>query len=109
MFKRLFWLVVGFALGLGSSWAVTRRLRRIAARYAPTEVVDRWSGTCGRRSTRDAPRCGPAKPSSKRAWREGPGSSLNLMSERPTTADELRRAFVDFFVARGHTRSRRRA
>jgi alanyl-tRNA synthetase len=25
------------------------------------------------------------------------------MSDRPTTADELRRAFLDFFVARGHT------
>src|SRR5437762_1415099 len=25
------------------------------------------------------------------------------MSERPTTADELRRAYIDFFVARGHT------
>src|SRR5256885_7885240 len=25
------------------------------------------------------------------------------MSERPTNADELRRAFIDFFVARGHT------
>ena len=45
MFKRLFWLTVGFALGLGSSWAVTRRLRRVASRYAPTEVVDRWGGT----------------------------------------------------------------
>ena len=45
MFKRLFWLVVGFALGLGSSWALTRKLRRMAARYAPTEVADRWSGT----------------------------------------------------------------
>jgi hypothetical protein len=32
VFKRLFWLVVGFALGIGSSWAVTRRLRRIAQR-----------------------------------------------------------------------------
>ena len=44
MFKRLFWLVVGFALGLGSSWAVTRRLRRIARRLAPPDVVERWSG-----------------------------------------------------------------
>ena len=26
------------------------------------------------------------------------------MSDRPTTADELRRAFVDFFIERGHTR-----
>ena len=34
--------------------------------------------------------------------REGPGSSLNLMADRPKTADELRRAFVDFFDARGH-------
>ena len=45
MFKRLFWLVVGFALGLGSSWALTRKMRRVATRYAPAEVVDRWSGT----------------------------------------------------------------
>ena len=43
MFKRLFWLLVGFALGIASSWAVTRRLRRIAERFAPTDVVDRWS------------------------------------------------------------------
>ena len=43
MFKRLFWLIIGFALGIGSSWAVTRRLRRIVQRLAPTDVVDRWS------------------------------------------------------------------
>ena len=43
MFKRLFWLVVGFTLGLGSSWAVTRRLRRIVQRLAPPDVVERWS------------------------------------------------------------------
>ena len=44
MFKRLFWLVVGFALGLGSSLAVVRRLRRVAARYAPPEVAQRLGG-----------------------------------------------------------------
>ena len=43
MFKRLFWLVVGFALGIGSSWAVTRRVRRLVMRFAPTDAVDRWS------------------------------------------------------------------
>jgi hypothetical protein len=43
VFKRLFWLIVGFALGIGSSWAITRRLRRIAQRLAPADVVDRWS------------------------------------------------------------------
>jgi len=45
MFKRFFWLLVGFALGLGSSWAVTRRVRRLAERYAPADAVDRWSET----------------------------------------------------------------
>ena len=45
LFKRFFWLVLGFALGVGSSWAVTRRVRRIAERYAPADVVDRWSDT----------------------------------------------------------------
>ena len=45
LFKRLFWLLLGFALGVGSSWAATRRLRRIAERYAPADVVDRWSET----------------------------------------------------------------
>ena len=44
MFRRLFWLLLGFALGLWSSWSLTRRLRNVAARYAPPEVVDRWSG-----------------------------------------------------------------
>jgi hypothetical protein len=43
VFKRLFWLIVGFALGIGSSWAVTRRVRRIVERLAPADVVDRWS------------------------------------------------------------------
>ncbi len=45
MIKRLFWLIVGFLLGLGSSWVVMRRVRRVAERYVPTEVVDRWGGT----------------------------------------------------------------
>jgi hypothetical protein len=44
MFRRLFWLTLGFALGVGSSWTITRRLRRVAARYVPADVVDRWSG-----------------------------------------------------------------
>jgi hypothetical protein len=43
VFKRLFWLIVGFALGIGSSWAVTRRLRRMVQKLAPADVVDRWS------------------------------------------------------------------
>ena len=45
MIKRLVWLIIGFLLGLGSSWTVMRRLRRVALRLAPPDVVDRWSGT----------------------------------------------------------------
>ena len=44
MIKRLVWLIVGFLLGLGSSWTVMRRVRRVALRLAPPDVVDRWSG-----------------------------------------------------------------
>ena len=43
MIKRLLWLVIGFLLGLGSSWTVMRRARRVATRLAPADVVDRWS------------------------------------------------------------------
>lgn len=45
MIKRAFWLAVGFLLGLGSSVAVLRRLRRLAARYAPAEVAGRVGGS----------------------------------------------------------------
>jgi hypothetical protein len=43
MFRRFLWLIVGFALGASSSWAVTRRFRRAARRYVPSQVRDRWS------------------------------------------------------------------
>jgi len=42
--KRLVWLCFGFLLGLGSSWTLMRRVRRVAERLAPADVVDRWSG-----------------------------------------------------------------
>ena len=43
MIKRLVWLIIGFLLGLGSSWELMRRVRRVAVRLAPADVVDRWS------------------------------------------------------------------
>jgi hypothetical protein len=45
MIRRCFWLVVGFVLGVGWSWAFSRRVRRVAQRYVPADVADRWSGT----------------------------------------------------------------
>jgi hypothetical protein len=45
MFKRLRWLTTGFVLGLGSSYAVARRVRRMVMRYAPPELVDRLGGS----------------------------------------------------------------
>jgi hypothetical protein len=41
MFKRLRWLSIGFVFGVGSSYAVARRLRRAVQHYAPPQVVDR--------------------------------------------------------------------
>ena len=42
MIKRLLWLIIGFLLGLGSSWTVMRRVRRAAVRLAPADVVERF-------------------------------------------------------------------
>jgi hypothetical protein len=44
LFRKLFWLLLAFALGCVSSWALTRRVRRVADRYVPTEIRDRFRG-----------------------------------------------------------------
>jgi hypothetical protein len=44
MIKRLRWFTIGFLVGLGSSWAAFRRVKRVAQRYTPGDMVDRWSG-----------------------------------------------------------------
>lgn len=57
--RRVIWLVVGFVLGLGSSWALMRRLRRFAMRVAPADVAARWSD--GARSARRGVRAAVAE------------------------------------------------
>ena len=42
LFRKVVWVFAGFAVGLGSSWAFTRRMRRVARRYVPSEMRDRW-------------------------------------------------------------------
>ena len=44
MFKRARWTAIGFTAGVASSWAVAHQVRRVAQRYTPPAVVDRWSG-----------------------------------------------------------------
>ena len=60
MIKRLLWLTIGFLLGMGSSIAAVRRLRRVAARYAPPEIAQRWGdrATAVGRDVRSAVRDG---------------------------------------------------
>ncbi|HEY7138360.1 MAG TPA: hypothetical protein VIB48_25110 [Acidimicrobiia bacterium] len=45
MFKRLFWLTLGFGSGLGTSWYVVRSVkktvRRTVATYTPVELTTR--------------------------------------------------------------------
>ncbi len=38
MLRRLFWLFLGIGVGLGSSLWVTRRVKRVAARYTPERL-----------------------------------------------------------------------
>ena len=40
MFKRLFWLTVGMAIGLGTSFWLYRVMRQTLDRYRPEQVVD---------------------------------------------------------------------
>ena len=41
MFKRLFWLTVGFWLGVGVTIQATRTLRRSVERYLPPAAAER--------------------------------------------------------------------
>jgi hypothetical protein len=52
MFKRVRWVTTGFVIGVGSSYAVARRVRRTMERYTPPQVADRLgeSATNMRRS-----------------------------------------------------------
>jgi hypothetical protein len=45
MFKRARWISAGFVLGVGSSYALTRRVKRTVQRYTPPRVADRITGT----------------------------------------------------------------
>jgi hypothetical protein len=47
LFRKLFWLTIAFALGAVSSWALTRRVRRVADRYMPAEIRDRFRDNFG--------------------------------------------------------------
>ncbi len=40
MFKRLFWLTVGMAIGFGTSFWVYRTVRQTLDRYRPEQVAD---------------------------------------------------------------------
>ena len=40
MFKRLFWLSVGLAIGFGSSFWLFRLIRETMARYTPEQLAD---------------------------------------------------------------------
>ncbi len=40
MFKRLFWLTVGMAIGFGTSFWIFRTVRNTLSRYAPEQIAD---------------------------------------------------------------------
>ncbi len=40
MFKRLFWLTVGMAIGFGTSFWLFRLVRDTIARYTPEQMAD---------------------------------------------------------------------
>jgi hypothetical protein len=51
MFKRATWLTVGFGLGVGTTVAAARQVRKRVDRYQPSALVTRVGDSLG--STRD--------------------------------------------------------
>jgi len=43
MFKRVTWLTVGFGIGVGTTVAAAREVRKRVDRYQPNAIVDRAS------------------------------------------------------------------
>ncbi len=52
MFKRLFWLTVGMAIGFGTSFYLFRLVRDTMSRYAPEQVAENL-GSAARRIADD--------------------------------------------------------
>jgi len=53
VFKRLFWLTVGMAIGFGTSFWIIRTVRDTLSRYAPEQVADNL-GSAARQLFEDA-------------------------------------------------------
>ncbi len=48
MFKRLFWLTVGMAIGFGTSFWIFRLVRDTLTRYAPEQVAENLASAARR-------------------------------------------------------------
>jgi len=48
LFKRLFWLTVGMAIGFGASFWIFRLVRDTLERYAPEQAAENLAGAARR-------------------------------------------------------------
>ncbi len=48
MFKRLFWLIVGMAIGFSTSFWIFRLVRDTMSRYAPEQVAENLASAARR-------------------------------------------------------------
>jgi len=48
LFKRLFWLMVGMAIGFGTSFWIFRLVRDTMSRYAPEQVAENLASAARR-------------------------------------------------------------
>jgi len=51
VFKRIFWLTVGLAIGFGTSFWFFRLVRETMSRYAPEQVADNLADAARRLGT----------------------------------------------------------
>jgi hypothetical protein len=48
VFKRLFWMTVGMAIGFGTSFWIFRTVRETLSRYAPEQIAENVGSTARR-------------------------------------------------------------
>lgn len=50
--KRLFWLTVGYGVGVGTTWYASKKVKAAARRYTPEGLVERVGDTVSQTSGR---------------------------------------------------------
>ena len=87
--KRLFWLTVGYGVGLGTSWYASKKVKEAARRYTPEGLVERVGDTVSQTSGRVRAAVSEGRAAMRERERELRGATAQPRAAR--RGDDLRR------------------